>query len=127
MTYTKVSSFQRALSSWQILGMSPSHQWLALGFTYLRAILHDEAAYHDPLVFAPERYFKDGTWDPTVRDPGVAAFGFGRRICPGRFMAKDSMWIAIASTLATFNFNKAKDEHGTPITPPEAYVEGFLW
>lgn len=57
----------------------------------------------------------------------VAAFGFGRRVCPGQFMAYESMWIAIASTLAAFNINKTKDEHGVPITPGEDYIEGFLW
>lgn len=90
------------------------------------AILHDNEAYPDPLRFNPDRFLKDGKIDLNVRDPMVAAFGFGRRTCPGRFMAYESMWIAIASVLATFNFNKAKDEYGNPITPPEAYVEGFL-
>lgn len=92
-----------------------------------RAILHDETVYPDPLAFNPDRFMKDGKINPDVRNPAVAAFGFGRRICPGRYMAYDSMWIAIASTLATFNITKAKREDGTPITPSGDYEWGFLW
>lgn len=56
------------------------------------AILHDPEAYPEPEKFKPERYLKKGAdgewvWDSTVRDPRVACFGFGRRICPGRWLA----------------------------------------
>ena len=37
------------------------------------------------------------------------------RICPGRYVANQSMWIAFASMLATFDFLKARDEHGNEI------------
>ena len=48
-----------------------------------RAILHDEKAYPEPRSFNPERFLKvDGSLNPEVRDPGVAAFGFGRRCIP---------------------------------------------
>ena len=77
--------------------------------------------------FNPDRFLKGGKLDPDVQDPTVAAFGFGRRICPGRFMAYESMWIAIASTLAVLNIDKAKDDSGSPVTPGENYIEGFLW
>ena len=32
------------------------------------------------MEFQPERYLKDGQLNPDVRDPGSAAFGFGRRL-----------------------------------------------
>lgn len=44
-----------------------------------RAILSDEKIYPDPSKFNPDRFMKDGTLDPSVRDP-EAAFGYGRRI-----------------------------------------------
>ena len=65
--------------------------------------------------------------DTSVQDPILAAFGFGRRICPGRFMALDTMWITIASILAVFDIVKAKDEEGKEITPSGEYLEDFLW
>ena len=44
-----------------------------------KAILHDPAYFPEPLEYQPERYLKDGQLDPNTRNPGCAAFGFGRR------------------------------------------------
>ena len=94
----------------------------------LRAILHDAKAYPSPSTYNPDRFLRsDGTPDPTVRDPSVAAFGFGRRICPGRFMAADAMWLAIACVLSVFDIRKAVGEDGREITPHGEYHRGFLW
>lgn len=68
----------------------------------------------------------DGALNPNVRDPGVACFGFGRRICPGRFMAKESLYIIISSLVATFNFQKAIGPDGVPITPKGEYTTELL-
>lgn len=54
-------------------------------------------------AFNPDRFVKDGVLDPDILNPEVAAFGFGRRICPGRFMAHDSVWMLIACILAVFD------------------------
>lgn len=43
-------------------------------------MLHDENIYPDPLAFKPERFLNDGKINPSVRDPELVAFGFGRRI-----------------------------------------------
>ena len=69
---------------------------------------------------------KDSKLNPDVREPD-AAFGFGRRICPGRYMAYEAIWIAVACTLAVFNLQKAKDEQGREITPSGEYNVGFAW
>ncbi|KAJ7625699.1 cytochrome P450 [Roridomyces roridus] len=70
-------------------------------------LLHDETVYPNPHAFKPERFLlPDGRLDPSVRDPGVA-FGFGRRLCPGRHMATSSIWITVTSMLATLNIKKA--------------------
>ena len=89
--------------------------------------MHDPEAYDEPDTYRPERFLKDGKLDPTVRDPSVAAFGFGRRICPGRFMAADAMWLAIACVLSVFDIRKAVAEDGREITPDGEYHRGFLW
>ncbi|KII84582.1 hypothetical protein PLICRDRAFT_117752, partial [Plicaturopsis crispa FD-325 SS-3] len=82
------------------------------------AILHNEAVYPNPSTFSPERFLdSEGHIDRSVKDPAFAAFGFGRRICPGRYLAMSSLYIAIASILATFNVEKATDADGVPITP----------
>lgn len=89
-------------------------------------ILHDEDIYPEPHRFNPDRWLKDGNLDPTIRDPD-AAFGGGRRICPGRFMAYEAMWLTVACLLAVFDFDKAKDEQGEYIIPEDEIISGMLW
>ncbi|KAJ7088955.1 cytochrome P450 [Mycena epipterygia] len=91
------------------------------------AILHNEATYGpNPDRFIPERWLTDdGKINTSMREPS-AAFGFGRRVCPGKDMAQWSIWICVASILATLNINKALDEKGVPIEPSGEYTSGFL-
>ncbi|KAJ7453392.1 cytochrome P450 [Mycena latifolia] len=89
------------------------------------AILHDEVMYPDPNAFKPERFLIDGKPNPAVRDPD-AAFGFGRRICPGRHLATSSVWITIASILATFDIQKAVDDMGNVIEPTGEYTSSVI-
>ncbi|KZP19033.1 cytochrome P450 [Athelia psychrophila] len=90
------------------------------------AILHDEKHYSDPSTFKPERFIKDGKLDPSVLDPEVAAFGSGRRICPGKEMAKASLWLTAGSILAMFDIGKAVDPSGAIIEPTGEYEEGMI-
>ena len=74
-------------------------------------MLHDERVYEDPFKFKPDRFIdpETGQLDFTrARDPGHACWGFGRRICPARYMAFDSVWLTIASLIYVFDFEKAK-------------------
>ncbi|KAK7035796.1 cytochrome P450 [Favolaschia claudopus] len=89
------------------------------------AILHDENVYPDPYSFIPERYLKDGKLNPEVPDPDIV-FGFGRRICPGRHMARDNVWIAVARILACFDITKPIDENGQIIEPKYDYFAGLV-
>jgi cytochrome P450 len=84
--------------------------------------LHDETHYPDSFSFKPERFIIDGKINPSVKDPLTAAFGFGRRICPARFMAYSSVWITMASMLATFNMAKFINPDGSVIEPTQEYM-----
>ena len=90
----------------------------------LRAILHDESVFPDPNVFKPER-FLDASGGATSDFPD-AAFGFGRRVCPGRFMAHAAVWLAIVSVLSTFDISKAVDEDGNEIVPAGEFIDGLI-
>ncbi len=99
---------------------------LNLNVLQLRAILHDPAVYPEPHVFRPERFLTtDGKLNPQVKDPD-AAWGFGRRLCPGRRMATSTMFITIASVLATFEISTAFDNNGRAIVPSAEYGVGML-
>ncbi|KAH9941402.1 cytochrome P450 [Amylocystis lapponica] len=61
------------------------------------AMLHDDKMFPEPEVFKPERFLMDdGQLNPALKDAELPAFGFGRRICPGRHLAVSSVWISVA-------------------------------
>ncbi|KAJ7090364.1 cytochrome P450 [Mycena belliarum] len=89
------------------------------------AILHDEVMYPEPYSFKPERYLLKGKLNPAVTDPDMV-FGFGRRICPGRHMARERVFITLVSILATFNITKAVGDDGEVIEPSYDYFAGLV-
>ncbi|KAF7299789.1 hypothetical protein HMN09_00984900 [Mycena chlorophos] len=89
------------------------------------AILHDKEVYPNPDAFIPDRFMRDGKLNPDVRDPD-SAFGFGRRACPGRHLATATLWMTIASILATFKIEKCRDEHGDVVEPTYDYFPGVV-
>ncbi|KAJ3553127.1 hypothetical protein NM688_g3783 [Phlebia brevispora] len=91
------------------------------------AILHDEKRYPQADKYLPERFLKeDGQLNPDTPDPLEAAFGFGRRICPGRAMAMADVWYTAVAILHAFKINKTLDASGNPITPEATYTPGLL-
>ncbi|GJJ16113.1 hypothetical protein Clacol_010392 [Clathrus columnatus] len=67
----------------------------------------------------PDRFLPDETGK--VAPEPLAAFGFGRRICPGRHLAEGSIQIMVASVLAVFNISPALDVNGNPIDVGHAF------
>ncbi|KAF8668099.1 cytochrome P450 [Rhizoctonia solani] len=83
------------------------------------AMSRDENVYKDPEAFNPERFLNQET-------PYAPAFGWGRRCdalvikiskCPGMHFAEISLFVTIASLLATFHFSRKKDRRGNEIIP----------
>jgi len=81
-----------------------------------RDMLHDPEVYPDPFTFDPER-FVQAPGRSVQQGPRKAAFGFGRRMCPGIALADVSMFYSVTYVLTVFNIEKALDENRTPITP----------
>ena len=75
--------------------------------------MHDPDVYPEPMEFQPERFL--GECPPP--DPKVIAFGFGRRVCPGRFLADNTVFLSVAQSLAVFDISKPI-QGGVEVTTP---------
>ena len=83
----------------------------------------DESRYPDPHAFIPERFLND---DGSLKPDGVEHFvyGFGRRICVGRYFADTSVWSVIAKVLAVFKILRPLDENGVEVEVEPRFSTG---
>ncbi|KAJ7061161.1 cytochrome P450 [Mycena amicta] len=88
----------------------------------IRGMTLDENLYTEPNKFLPERYLPapNGHGEPHF----PAKFGFGRRICTGQYLAENSVWIAMATILASCEINYAVDASGQRIVPQGGMSDG---
>ncbi|KAJ6625069.1 cytochrome P450 [Mycena sp. CBHHK59/15] len=85
-------------------------------------ISHDANIFSDPFSFRPERFLNK---EAPLPDPSAIAFGWGRRICPGRFLAENSLWLHVATMLACFDISPTVGPDGSKIIPPREYTSGM--
>lgn len=88
------------------------------------AMLHDETIFPDHAAFRPERWLEMNI--NRTNDPFEIAFGFGRRLCPGRASTKEMLFTLMASMLAVFKISKVSDAYGKVVTPPEEFISGGI-
>ncbi|KAF9025565.1 cytochrome P450 [Hymenopellis radicata] len=81
----------------------------------IKGMTLDETVYHEPYRFDPERFLSKA--DGGREEPFIQPYGFGRRICPGRFFADSSLWIAVTMLLATCELRCAVNEDGEEMIP----------
>ena len=75
--------------------------------------MHDLETYHEPMAFKPERFLETEGQGPEM-DPHSIAFGFGPCICPGRFLADNTIYLSLAQSLTVFNIGNAT-QGGIPL------------
>ncbi|KAH8990404.1 cytochrome P450 [Lactarius hatsudake] len=86
----------------------------------------------DAADFNPAR-FLDANGDiapcsPEMTEEGHVMYGFGRRVCVGRHVANNSLFIDVAMTLWACNIERGKDERGNviPIDVDGSVEEGLI-
>ncbi|KAJ7036840.1 cytochrome P450 [Mycena alexandri] len=90
-------------------------------------LLLDIFNYPEPSKFNPDRYLNtEYNRSKNINPQPEIAFGFGRRMCPGRFLALDTIWIVIASTLYSYRICKALNSRGEEIEPRLEYTTGLI-
>ncbi|KAF8696438.1 hypothetical protein AX14_001602 [Amanita brunnescens Koide BX004] len=89
------------------------------------AISRDEELYPDPEQFIPERFLRQEGKQRQLDPALTGAFGFGRRICPGRHLAVHSIWLAMAYTLTLYAISPATDENGVKIELKRENISGL--
>ncbi|KDQ22589.1 hypothetical protein PLEOSDRAFT_1050622 [Pleurotus ostreatus PC15] len=83
---------------------------------------HDTEVYGpDVDDFRPERFLNEEgelkAMPTDTKDEGHVTYGFGRRICVGRHVSNNSMFIEIASILWACNIRPGKNEAGEIVMP----------
>ncbi|KAF5721646.1 oxidoreductase [Fusarium globosum] len=91
-------------------------------FPAVASLTHDPEVYHDPMKFKPERYFEPYN-EPS---PSDLVFGFGRRACPGRWIAEQTLFLSIAQTLAVLEIKKELDGEGREIEVGYEQLPGVI-
>ncbi|KAA8642384.1 uncharacterized protein ATNIH1004_011328 [Aspergillus tanneri] len=71
---------------------------------------HDETIFDDPSRFNQVRYLQN----PSLP---VSAFGFGRRLCPGHYLAHGSLHIVISRLVWAYDMFSDENQPGEPANP----------
>ncbi|KAJ7663410.1 cytochrome P450 [Mycena polygramma] len=70
---------------------------------------HDPACYANPMAFNPRRFLAAEGMEPEP-DPARFVFGYGRRICPGKLMADETIFRTCSAVLSVFNISKVRKD-----------------
>ncbi|KAJ7734759.1 cytochrome P450 [Mycena maculata] len=75
---------------------------------------HNEDEFPNSYVFEPERFMRKALSQdtPDLLTEGHYGFGFGRRKCPGQYLAAKTIWIAVVRLLWAFSIEAGKDSSG---------------
>lgn len=76
------------------------------------------------MVFKPERFLPTNGHEPEP-DPQMYAFGFGRRVCPGRNLAENALYLNVVQSLAAFSIGK-EIRDGREVEPTIKFEPGIV-
>jgi len=96
----------------------------AMVFPNIWQFAHDPKRYSEPMTFKPERFLAGEGREPEM-DPGKYVFGFGRRVCPGRYLAENSIYLNVVQTLAVYSISKPVRD-GVVVEPEVKFLAGVV-
>ena len=89
-------------------------------------IMQDPVLFPNPEEYIPERFVPGSALFNPALQPFDLPFGFGRRVCPGMHLARNSIFITISRILWAFDISPPVDENGAHILPdPNNFTLGF--
>ncbi|KAJ6591284.1 putative monooxygenase [Mycena vulgaris] len=86
-------------------------------------MFHDPEYLPNPNKFDPDRY---NNLDSEMDKFAHLVFGFGRRVCPGKLFAEDSLFAIIATVLSTCEILPVFDALGNKTTPDITFSSGTI-
>ncbi|KAJ7109599.1 putative monooxygenase [Mycena crocata] len=86
-------------------------------------MLHNPEVYPNPDDFNPDRY---NNLDSEMEKVWDVAFGFGRRVCPGKLFAKGTFFAIAATVLATCEILPVVDTKGEEVVPNITFSSGSI-
>ncbi|KAJ7186809.1 putative monooxygenase [Mycena filopes] len=86
-------------------------------------MLHDPEVFPNPMEFLPERYDNQDSAMKRVTD---VAFGFGRRLCPGKAFGEGTLFAIASTVLATCDITPLVDAQGKDVIPEVTYTSGSI-
>ncbi|KAI6133452.1 cytochrome P450 [Pisolithus croceorrhizus] len=91
--------------------------------TNIWAMTRNEKRYPNPTAFIPERHLT--TSGTLAGGTSAPYFGLGRRSCPGRHVADQSLWASVVSILATLRIGKVRNEAGHEVDFTPEFTSGI--
>ncbi|KAH7904746.1 cytochrome P450 [Hygrophoropsis aurantiaca] len=89
------------------------------------AISKDDLSGIPSEEFAPERFLSSCVKDTAI-DPYDYAFGFGRRICPGKHLGDNNLFLLVSYIMAAVDISRAKDQDGKDIPLQPSFTAGLV-
>jgi cytochrome P450 len=75
--------------------------------------------------FCPDRFLSHKVSE-TDTDPAEYAFGFGRRLCPGKHLGMNNLILLAGGLLKSFHFSPVLDRDGNMIPLDPEYTSGLV-
>ncbi|KAF9561003.1 cytochrome P450 [Agrocybe pediades] len=87
----------------------------------------DDVSGIPPMDFIPERFMESSdTPGRKLVDPSSYSFGFGRRLCPGKALGENNIFLFITYLMCTVNIFRKRDAEGNCIPLESQYTDGLV-